>query len=198
MVPMGKLSDILGRKKVFIWGNLIVGVSSILCALSWSGEVLIAMRVIQGFGSAMMFATSMALITSVYPPKERGKAIGLSVTAVYVGLSASPVVGGFLIGWFGWQSLFYVTAPIGLVVAIIAFFGIKTDWKEAQNEQFDYRGSLLYLVAMSSHDHEFIQTICNRIIELTPHGTIDKKMDYDDYITDESIKELREKMYRKK
>ena len=51
---------------------------------------------------------------------------------------------------------------------------------------------------MSSHDHEFIQTICNRIIELTPHGTIDKKMDYDDYITDESIKELREKMYRKK
>ena len=91
----------------------------------------------------------MALITSVYPPKERGKAIGLSVTAVYVGLSASPVVGGFLIGWFGWQSLFYVTAPIGLVVAIIAFFGIKTDWKEAQNEQFDYRGSLLYLVAMA-------------------------------------------------
>jgi ATPase components of ABC transporters with duplicated ATPase domains len=54
------------------------------------------------------------------------------------------------------------------------------------------------IVLMSSHDHEFIQTICNRIIELTPHGTIDKKMDYDDYITDESIKELREKMYRKK
>lgn len=54
------------------------------------------------------------------------------------------------------------------------------------------------IVLMSSHDHEFIQTVCNRIIELTPHGTIDKKMDYDDYITDESIKELREKMYRKK
>lgn len=172
MVPMGKLSDILGRKKVFIWGNLIVAASSILCALSWSGEVLIAMRVIQGFGSAMMFATSMALITSVYPPKERGKAIGLSVTAVYVGLSASPVIGGFLIGWFGWESLFYVPAPIGIAVAIISYLAIKTDWREAQNEQFDYRGSLLYLVAMSAFMYGFSQLPDPTAIALTVVGAI--------------------------
>jgi len=100
LVPIGKLADIVGRKRVFFWGNILLVISSALCALSTSGTLLIVFRVIQGIGSSMVFATGMALVTSVFSPSERGKAIGLNVTAVYIGLSAAPIIGGFLISWF--------------------------------------------------------------------------------------------------
>src|SRR4030043_711877 len=83
LVPFGKAADIVGRKKVFLYGVLIVTLSSLLCALSSSGMMLIASRILQGMGSAMMFGTGMAIITSAFPASERGKAIGYTVSAVY-------------------------------------------------------------------------------------------------------------------
>jgi len=96
LVPLGKVADIRGRKLVFLLGNLVIGLSSIACALSPSGNMLITFRAIQGIGSAMVFGTGVAIITSVYPPNERGRAIGFVVTAVYVGLSLAPFLGGVL------------------------------------------------------------------------------------------------------
>jgi MFS family permease len=83
-------------------GNIIIGASSLLCALSPSGAVLISLRAIQGLGSAMVFGTGIAIITSVYPPNERGKAIGVTVTSVYIGLSLAPFLGGILTQYLGW------------------------------------------------------------------------------------------------
>ena len=150
LVPIGKLADIIGRKRVFIWGNIVLSVSSIFCAISPSGTFLIVFRVIQGIGSAMMYATGIALITSVFPPNERGKAIGLNVTAVYIGLSAAPVIGGFMISGMGWRSLFYVPAALGFPSAITLWLTVKTEWAEAKNEKFDVWGSVIFVIAMST------------------------------------------------
>jgi len=119
LVPLGKLADIRGRKRIFFLGNVILTLSSILCALSTSGTMLILLRGIQGIGSAMVFGTGVAIITSVYPPKERGKAIGITVTSVYVGLSLAPFLGGMLTQYLGWRSIFYATVPF--VLSMSAF-----------------------------------------------------------------------------
>jgi len=155
LVPLGKLADIIGRVRVFVLGNVIVALASLLCALSKDSTSLIIFRILQGIGSAMMFGTNMAIITSVFPPNQRGKAIGINVTAVYLGLSVAPVLGGILTQSFGWQSIFYVTLPFMLFVAIAATLVIKTDWKEAKSESFDYKGSVIYLVAMSAFMYGF-------------------------------------------
>lgn len=157
LVPMGKLADIVGRKRIFFWGNIILVVSSFFCAISPTGAFLITFRVIQGLGSSMVFATGIALVTSVFPPSERGKAIGLNVTAVYVGLSTAPIIGGFMISLFDWHSLFYVPILIGLPAAIATRISIRTEWAEDKNESFDYLGTLIYIPSMSIFMYGFSQ-----------------------------------------
>jgi EmrB/QacA subfamily drug resistance transporter len=150
LIPFGKAADILGRKKVFIFGNLFVAFSSLLCAFSASGIMLIIFRLVQGMGSAMMFGTGVAIITSAFPPHERGKAIGINVSAVYMGLSIAPFAGGFLTQVFGWRSLFLATVPFTFLVILLTIVFIKTEWAEARHEKFDYAGSLIYIIAVSS------------------------------------------------
>ncbi len=150
LVPLGKLADIRGRKRIFFLGNLIIGASSVLCALSPSGAVLISLRAIQGLGSAMVFGTGIAIITSVYPPRERGKAIGVTVTSVYIGLSLAPFLGGILTQYLGWRSIFYATVPFELFVIWITWRYIKEEWADAKGDKFDLSGSILYLLSMSA------------------------------------------------
>ena len=150
LVPLGKLADIRGRKLVFLVGNVIITLTSILCALASSGTMLIIMRAIQGIGSAMVFGTGVAIITSVYPPGERGKAIGITVTAVYIGLSLAPFLGGMLTQYMGWRSIFYATVPFGLLVIWITWKYVKEEWADARGEKFDLPGALIYLLSMSA------------------------------------------------
>jgi MFS family permease len=130
LVPLGKLADIKGRKKIFLYGNLLIMATSLLCAFSPSGTLLIIFRGFQGAGSAMVFGTGVAIITSVYPPGERGKAIGFSVTSVYVGLSLAPFLGGLLTQYLGWRSIFYFTVPIEALVIAITWGWIKDEWAD--------------------------------------------------------------------
>jgi MFS family permease len=150
LVPLGKIADIRGRKLVFLLGNFLIGLSSAGCALSWSGDVLIAFRAIQGIGSAMVFGTGVAIITSVYPPEQRGKAIGITVTSVYVGLSLAPFLGGMLTQYLGWRSIFYVTIPFAFGVGWITWRFLKEEWADAKGETFDLSGSLIYVLSMSA------------------------------------------------
>jgi EmrB/QacA subfamily drug resistance transporter len=150
LVPLGKLADITGRKRIFLYGNALITLSAVLCIFSTSGNMLIAFRALQGIGSAMTFGTGIAIITSAFPVQERGRAIGISVTAVYLGLSVAPFLGGILTQTFGWRSLFFVTIPSGLLVIFLTWFAIKVEWAEARSELFDYRGSLVYMLAISS------------------------------------------------
>ncbi len=147
-VPFGRIADIYGMKKIFTYGVIIFTIASILCALSPSVMSLIIFRVLQGIGSAMIFVTGLAIITSVYPPEERGKAIGINIASVYIGLSMGPVLGGLLTQYFGWRSIFIAVIPIGLLVLALTVFKLKGEWKECSGEKFDFKGSIIYSVAL--------------------------------------------------
>jgi MFS family permease len=113
LVPFGKIADIYGRKKIFGWGVIIYTLASLLAAFSLSIKMLIFMRGLQGIGAAMFVTTGMAIITSIFPPSRRGRAIGIYVSAVYIGLSVGPFAGGFITRYLGWRSIFAVVVPFG-------------------------------------------------------------------------------------
>ncbi len=147
-VPFGRIADIYGMKKIFTWGLIIFTLSTFLCAVSPSIISLILFRVLQGVGSAMIFVTGLAIITSVYPPRERGKAIGINIASVYIGLSLGPVLGGILTQYFGWRSLFIAVIPLGLLVLALTVFKLKGEWAECRGESFDFSGSIIYSIAL--------------------------------------------------
>lgn len=144
LVPFGKLADIYGRKKIFGLGTIIFTVAVLLGGLATSPQLLITWRVMQGIGSAMIFGTGVAILTSVCPPSERGKALGLNVAAVYLGLSLGPTIGGVLTQQFGWRSVFLATVLLGVIAAGYIAWGLKGEWAEARGERFDLTGSLIY------------------------------------------------------
>lgn len=144
LVPFGRLADIYGRKRIFTYGIFVFSISSFLCAVSSSATTLITFRVLQGFGSAMIFGTAVAIVTSVFQVGERGRVLGINVAAVYLGLSLGPFLGGFLTQHLGWRSIFLVNVPLGLIIIVLIYWKLKGEWCEAKGESFDFRGSLLY------------------------------------------------------
>lgn len=149
LLPVGKIADITGRKKIFIIGNIIVTIASAFCALAPTAGLLIAARLLQGFGGAMMFGTGTAMVTSAFPPNQRGRALGINVSAVYLGLTLAPLLGGFLTDLLGWRSIFWLNVPFGLFVIPATLYAIKTEWHDARGESFDYRGSIVYMLSIS-------------------------------------------------
>ncbi|MGD0756924.1 MAG: MFS transporter [Bacteroidales bacterium] len=150
LLPFGRLGDIIGRKKIFSFGILLFTISTFLIIFSRSIISLIILRVFQGFSSAMIFGTSMAILTSVFQPGERGKAIGINITATYLGLSLGPVIGGVLTHYLGWRSIFAFLVPFGIISLILIQRKIKTEWAEAIGERFDWQGSVIYGIALAS------------------------------------------------
>jgi MFS family permease len=147
-VPFGRASDLYGRKKIFTLGIILDNVSSILGAMAPSGPFLIACRVLQGMGGAMIFGTGISIVTSVYPAKDRGKALGIVLTATYVGLTMGPFIGGFLTDHLGWRSIFLSNVLIGLVILITAIWKIREEWADARGETFDFVGSVTYVLSL--------------------------------------------------
>jgi EmrB/QacA subfamily drug resistance transporter len=147
-VPFARLADLVGRKKIFMLGLALFGVSTVLCGVSPSGAMLIVLRALSGMGCAMMFGTSMAILVSMFPPAQRGKAIGLNTSVVYFALASGPFLGGWLTQHAGWQSLFFITGSSGIAVAALAMLIIKQEWVESKGEHFDYVGSAIYAVGL--------------------------------------------------
>ena len=144
LVPMGRLADIHGRRKIFLAGMVGYTVVSALCTLAASEGMLIALRALQGFSDAMMFGTSTAIVTSVYPPEQRGKALGITVAAVYSGGALGPFVGGFLTQLAGWRSIFWLTTLLGMAVVAMTLWKMRGEWAEARGQKMDVVGSILY------------------------------------------------------
>ncbi len=149
LVPFGKTADMWGRKKMFLYGTIFFAIATFLCGFSPSGDLLIIGRFFQGITSAMMYSTSMAIVISAFPAKERGKVIGYNVSATYVGLSIAPILGGFLTQTLGWRSLFLISAVITFITAIAIILYIKAEWKEESDEKFDWIGTLIYMPSMT-------------------------------------------------
>ncbi len=148
LVPFGKLADIHGRKRVHLWGMAVFTVTSAMAGLSWSAEALIVLRVFQGFGIAMVFATGIAILTSVFPAAERGRVLGISVAAVYSGLSCGPFIGGWLTEHLSWRSIFLINTALGVPVIVLILWKLKGEWADARGEPFDLGGALIYAVAV--------------------------------------------------
>jgi len=110
----------------------------------------VASRALQGAGGAMIFGTSVAILASVFPAGERGRAIGTYSSATYLGLSTGPFLGGLLTQWFGWRSVFLVNVPVCLLVAFVTALRLRGEWAEAKGEGFDLVGSAIYGASLVS------------------------------------------------
>lgn len=119
LLPMGRLSDIIGLKRVYIIGSLLFALFALAAGLAANMGLLIGFRILQGAGAAMTQGTGMAIIAAAFPGNERGKAIGLMMGVVSSGAIVGPALGGFLLGLFGWRAVFLVNLPmVALGVAL--------------------------------------------------------------------------------
>ena len=148
LIPFGKLGDMYGRKKVFAIGIAGFTIASFLCAISGNIIELYIFRVLQGITNSMIFATSLAILTSVFPPNMRGKILGINVATVYIGLSTGPVFGGLLTHYLGWRSIFWFNVPLGILIILVLHLKLKGEWKSIHQEKFDIPGSIIYSVTL--------------------------------------------------
>ncbi len=144
LLPFGRIADIRGRKMVFVLGLSVFTLASFITLFASSALMIILLRVLQGVGAAMIFGTAVAILTSVTPVSERGKALGIYTTSVYIGLSCGPFIGGFLTQSFGWRSVFFINIPIGLFAIALILLFLKGEWADAKGETFDLWGSVQY------------------------------------------------------
>ena len=148
LVPIGRVADIAGRKRIFLWGLYLFTLSSLLSAWVLSVHWLIFLRVLQGFGMAMVATTGMAMLTSVVAPVRRGRSIGIYVAAVYIGLSVGPFAGGLITEYGGWRYIFIAPVPVSVAAVVVTHRFIRKEWAGAAGETFDVAGSLIYGAAL--------------------------------------------------
>ncbi|MEI6614547.1 MAG: MFS transporter, partial [Chrysiogenales bacterium] len=150
LLPFGRLADIHGRKKVFTIGTLLFGAASLMAGLAPNAGIFLFARVLQGMGGAMVFGTSVAILTSVFPPQRRGWVLGINVAATYSGLSLGPFIGGLLTQSFGWRLVFLINVPLGLLVLAALWLKMRQEWAECRGEPFDWKGSLGYSLMLTA------------------------------------------------
>ena len=147
-VPAGQISGKYGLKKVTVISIILFIIISIVNVIVTSQEQFLLSRFILGISLAFINVTSMAMIVSAFPPEERGKALGVNITGVYVGLSLSPVLGGILNYNLGWRSVVLFGVPFLLVILAILLMKIDEEWKSFENIPLDVKGSLAYGIGM--------------------------------------------------
>ncbi len=148
LVPLGKIADIYGRKKIFTYGILVFTLSSLGSAVSNSAAMLIGFRILQGIGAAATYCVGAAILTSVFPSRELGKVFGINLAAVYLGNSVGPLFGGFLTHHLNWRAIFLVNVLLGFVILFLIFWKLRGEWHDAREEKFDLIGSIIYSIAL--------------------------------------------------
>lgn len=148
LVPFGKIADVYGHKKVLLYGTIVFALASLLTAFSNSVPMFISFRILQGIGASMSTVTAVAILMSVFPAAERGKALGISIGAVYLGISLGPFLGGLLTEHLGWRSIFLAMVPLGLIVITSILWKLKGEQAEIKAWRFDLVGSVLFGVAL--------------------------------------------------
>lgn len=147
-IPFGKISDNYGRKKIYIIGTIIFTSAALVLGFMNSETTLVIFRFVQGAGSALIFATGTAILTSIYPQEERGKAFGISIGSVYLGLTVGPSLGGVIVEHLGWRSVFFSVVPFGIIIAFLMGFVLKGEWKNEEKEKIDFVGAVIYIITL--------------------------------------------------
>jgi EmrB/QacA subfamily drug resistance transporter len=147
MMPMGRLADIIGRRKVHLIGLVLFGGGAVFTALAPTFGLLITARVVTAIGNSMGQSVGTAMVISVFPARERGKAIGSQTTAVALGGASGPIIAGLMLQWLPWQAMFWaLTIPIG--IAFVAGYFILDENRVSPNRpqqrpSFDWLGAIL-------------------------------------------------------
>ncbi len=149
-IPCARMSEIFGRRRIYLCGLALFSAFSVMSAMAHSGEALVVYRFLSGIGSAMIFSTNLAIITSVVPLQRRGWALGINSATVYFSLSLGPFVGGFLTQSLGWHSIFLIAAFMGALAFCGAAVFVKDEWKSENGRGFDWLGTLVYALGLSS------------------------------------------------
>ncbi|MDP4091947.1 MAG: MFS transporter [Bacillota bacterium] len=139
----GKISDLRGKKKIFLFGFIVFTFGSGLCGLSHSLVFLVFSRILQAVGASSMMALSQGIVTATFPPKERGMALGITGTTVAIGSLVGPSLGGVLVHLAGWQSIFLINIPVGIIGTILTLIIIPDLPGNPHSGKFDIKGSLM-------------------------------------------------------
>ena len=142
-IAMGRLGDIFGRRRVYLTGLVVFVTASVACGAAQTIEQLVVFRVLQGIGAATMFPGTLAIITNVFPPQQRGLAIGIWGGVSGLGLIAGPIIGGLLVSGESWRWIFYVNLPVGLVAIALALLFVPESRDESAPRVIDWSGLVL-------------------------------------------------------
>jgi EmrB/QacA subfamily drug resistance transporter len=148
LLSVGRAGDLFGHRRLFLAGFALFVVGSALCGLATSAHMLVALRVIQALGAAMLMATSPAILTRSFPASQRGRALGAQGTFTYLGLTVGPSLGGWLAEAFGWRSVFYINVPVGIAAIVLAIYSIADDHVAEAEERFDFPGASLFTAGL--------------------------------------------------
>ena len=158
-VPAGQISGKFGVKKSLLAGIIVFLIGSIGACLSFSTETFFIFRIFQGAGMAFLNVSAMAMTVHAVKPQNRGKALGFTVTGVYLATSLSPVICGFLVQNLGWRSMFYFVIPFLVLCIIVIVLKIPQDWKTYEHDKIDKVGSVLYAIGILSFIYGFTTLI---------------------------------------
>ena len=142
MLTGGKLADLYGRRRIFVLGLVIFTLASLACGLSESGEALIAARIVQGGGAALMNPATLSIIAATFSPHERGMAIGIWAGVSALALAIGPLVGGLLTEHLNWNWIFFVNVPVGIAAIIVSLLVIRESKDESEEQKLDFLGLL--------------------------------------------------------
>ena len=157
MLTGGKLADLLGRRRVFVAGLLVFTVSSLLCGLAGSAHQLIAWRIVQGIGAAMMNPATLSIIAATFPPRERGRAIGIWAGVSAFALAIGPLIGGLLTEHVGWSWIFFVNVPVGALAIVASFLFIDESRDESDVRRLDVPGLVTSGIGLFALTYGLIQ-----------------------------------------
>jgi EmrB/QacA subfamily drug resistance transporter len=149
VLSVGRLGDIVGKKPIYASGFAVFTLGSVLCGLSPTVGWLIGFRVFQALGAAMIFALGFAIITEAFPPRERGRALGITGAIVSVGIILGPALGGVIIHVSSWRWIFFVNLPVGIVGTLTAIRFVPNVPPHG-GERFDFVGAAVFFVMLLS------------------------------------------------
>jgi EmrB/QacA subfamily drug resistance transporter len=157
LITGGKLADMIGRRRVFVMGLTVFSLSSLACGLAPSAGFLIGARMVQGVGAAMMSPATLSIITSTFPPKQRGQAIGIWAGVSALALAIGPLVGGLIVDNIGWNWIFFVNVPIGILGIVVSQLVIKESRDTSHEQSIDIPGLVTSALALFALSYALIE-----------------------------------------
>jgi EmrB/QacA subfamily drug resistance transporter len=150
MVTGGRLGDIFGRRKMFLFGVVVFGFSSAAIGFAPSDTALVAFRAVQGVGAAFMMPATLSIITQAFPPEQRGTAIGTWAGVSALALAIGPVLGGFLTQYVSWRAIFFINPPIAVIATLVTLFAAHESRDETVGREVDVKGIVALTVGLTA------------------------------------------------